>query len=124
MPLYFKNNAHLNSETPKNLVREFCVDTFSKQNLMQKGWDVVINGKSLVSQILKNQMIKSGIVIGKFFLSKTPKLFPFSNILFPISKNSQLWAYSGEDFLTLLHGLFRFAPGQLSLQPYPASESF
>ena len=124
MPLYFTNNAHLNSETPKNLVREFCVDTFSKQNLLQKSWEVVINGKLLVSQILKNQMIKSGIVIGKSYLSKIPKLFPLRNVFFPISKNSQLRAYSGEDFLSLLHGLFRFTPGQLSLQPYPALESF
>ena len=124
MPLYFKNNAHLNSETPKNLVRELCDYIFSKQNLLHKGWEVVVNGKLLVSQALKNQMIKSGIVIGKFYLLKVPKLFPLRNFFFPFSKNSQLRAYSSEDFLSLLHGLFRFTPGQLSLQPYPASESF
>ena len=123
MPLYFKNNAHLNFETPKNLVSEFCVDKYPKQNLLQKVREVVINVKLFSNQSPKKRMINSGIVIGKFYQAVISRVFPFGNNLFLVSKDFLLWIYPGADILPPIYGLSRFKSGQLSLQPYLASES-
>ena len=122
MPLYFKNNAHLNFETPKNLAGNFCGDIYPKQNLPQMIWEVVINVKLFSSQAPKKSKNNSGIVIGKFFRSEVSRQFPISSILFSNRRISQQRIYPGADFLSLLFGLFRFNYGQLSLQPCPAFE--